>query len=162
MNLYLRLLYTLLVSYVQGKGSVFDEHTLKFRTWPHDLDLNFHMNNGRYLTLMDLGRVQFVIRAGLMRRLLDEGWMPVIGGVQMRFYRSILPLQKFELKTKVLSWDDKWVYFNQTFHVSGELMASGTVRALVRSKEGTVPVGDLLLLIGAPSQPPAPPPNMPF
>ena len=26
------------------------------RVWPNDLDTNAHMNNGRYLTLMDLGR----------------------------------------------------------------------------------------------------------
>src|SRR3712207_8312043 len=29
---------------------------LKGRVLPNDLDAHFHMNNGRYLTLMDLGR----------------------------------------------------------------------------------------------------------
>lgn len=41
-----------------------DTSVLKMRTWPGDLDINFHMNNGRYLTLMDLGRFNLTIRSG--------------------------------------------------------------------------------------------------
>src|SRR6185503_3961101 len=33
------------------------ESNLSLRVWPNDLDLNIHVNNGRYLTLMDLGRM---------------------------------------------------------------------------------------------------------
>ena len=29
---------------------------ISLRVWPNDLDVNFHVNNGRYLALADIGR----------------------------------------------------------------------------------------------------------
>ena len=54
MNLYLRLLWTLLRSWRLPPLTI--EHTLKrtMRVLPNDLDINGHMNNGRYLTTIDL------------------------------------------------------------------------------------------------------------
>jgi thioesterase superfamily protein len=45
----------------------FGEARLRFRILPHDLDLNFHVNNARYLSFMDLGRVDLMGRLGLFR-----------------------------------------------------------------------------------------------
>ena len=54
MNLYLRLI--LLLFRIQGlpRRGLFDASRVSFRVLPNDCDLNFHMNNGRYLTFMDL------------------------------------------------------------------------------------------------------------
>ena len=46
------------------------------------------MNNGRYLTLMDLGRADLVIRSGLWRAVLRHGWAPVVSAVKIRFRRE--------------------------------------------------------------------------
>jgi acyl-CoA thioesterase FadM len=155
-NLYFRLLYTLIVSYFQGPATPAEPMVLRFRTWPHDLDLNFHMNNGRYLTLMDLGRVQFMIRFGLFCTIVRKRWMPVIGAVHFRFRRSLSPFQKFELHTRILSWDEKWVYFEQKFMHKNELMAVGHVKGLIRDRNGNIPTEKLLQLMGysgAPNEP---------
>jgi len=66
-NLYLRLLRLWLKV---RRGSVeqqLNSSRLPLRVWPNDLDLFGHMNNGRYLTLMDLGRLQIVMKSGLLR-----------------------------------------------------------------------------------------------
>ena len=44
-----------------------DESAVGFRVLPGDLDVNVHLNNGRYLALMDLGRFDLLIRGGLLR-----------------------------------------------------------------------------------------------
>jgi acyl-CoA thioesterase FadM len=143
MNLYLRLLYTIIVSWRRG-GQLGEEQVLRFRTWPHDLDLNFHMNNGRYLTLMDLGRVQLMLRLGFGGKILRSGWMPVIGSVHMRYRRSLAPFRAFELRTRILAWDEKWFYLEQRFFDREDLLATGLVKGLFRRKGGTVPTAELL------------------
>ena len=85
-----------------------DVSVLRFRAVPTDLDLNMHMNNGRYLTLMDLGRIDLMMRTGMGRLVIREKWMPVIASAMVRFRRSLLPFQKSELHTRLLCWDDKW------------------------------------------------------
>ena len=78
MNLWLRLLWLLLTARWRGPLSLpRDSSTLRFRVWPHDLDLSFHLNNGRYLTLMDLGRLDVMVRSGLWREVLHHKWTPI-------------------------------------------------------------------------------------
>lgn len=150
MNLYIRLLKTFLVSYWQGRARLADVLELHFRVWPNDLDFNLHMNNGRYLTLMDLGRMQFILRTGLMGFVVRERWMPMVGAAHFRFRRSLAPFQKFTLESRLLSWDEKWVYFEQRFVSRGELVGIGHVKGLIRDRNGNIPTQRLLELMGEP------------
>lgn len=158
MNLYFRLLYTLVVSFWQGRASVHSEHRLRLRTYINDLDMNMHMNNGRFLTLMDLGRVQLMIRLGLFFPILKNRWMPVVAAIHMQYKKSLAPLQAFELVTTIHSWDEKWIYIEQKFLAHGQLLAIGMVKGVIKSSKGTVPIAELMALIGheTPSHQPIP------
>jgi hypothetical protein len=46
MNLLFRFLLTLLVSSFKSRLGIADISTVRFRVWPNDLDVNFHLNNG--------------------------------------------------------------------------------------------------------------------
>ena len=72
--------------------------------WPHDLDTSLHLNNGRYWTLMDLGRTDIMIRSGLWRSVLRNGWVPVVGAGQIRFRRELRPFEAFRLETRIVAW----------------------------------------------------------
>lgn len=112
------------------------------RVWPNDLDLNLHMNNGRYLTLMDLGRTDLLLRAGLGRTLLRERWMPVITGSVVRYRRSLAPFQKFDLETSIIGWTGNSIFMEHRFIIAsgrgrGEVAATATVRGtLLDSSSG--------------------------
>jgi acyl-CoA thioesterase FadM len=41
---------------------------LNLRVWPNDIDFNLHLNNARYLSVMDYGRIHMLARAGLLSR----------------------------------------------------------------------------------------------
>ena len=71
MNLYFRLLITILKALRAPRVTPGDTVELRLRMLPTDLDLNGHMNNGRYLTLVDLGLVTVFIRSG--------GSIPIVG-----------------------------------------------------------------------------------
>lgn len=160
MNLYFRFFWTVLASLFAKPARVAETEVLRFRTWPNDLDLNLHMNNGRYLTLMDLGRFQFIIRTGLFGPILRNRWQPVVGEVHFRFRRPLAPFQKFELHTKLASWDEKWVYFEQSFHSRGELIGVGHAKAVIRRGKGYVPVAELMKISGQKVGTPPPVPVM--
>src|SRR5262245_28048161 len=107
-NLYLRLLKLLLsLPFVRRRG-LFDVSCIHFRSWPTDLDLNMHINNGRYLTLMDLGRVHLLAQMGLLGTVVRRGWQPVLTAAEINFVRAIGPFRKFALVTRLLTWDEKY------------------------------------------------------
>lgn len=122
---------------------------LVFRVWPNDLDVNVHMNNGRFLSVMDLGRFDLSFRTQLGRAMLRNRWTPLVGGVTIRYRRSLDPFERYELHTRLLGWDAKWFFLEQRFlKQGGDLAAEAVVRALFRGKDGNVPVAEVLRQMG--------------
>lgn len=128
---------------------------LTFHVLPNDLDLNGHMNNGRYATLMDIGRLDMVLRNGLMRVMMKDKSIPVLGSIQMRFRIPLHLWQTFRLETRVICWDDKWIYLEQKFVIAkgkkaGAIAAIGLIKGgFYNTKERiTVPTQDLLDILG--------------
>ena len=156
MNLYLRLFYMLIATFFKPKvADELDETRLRFSVWPNDLDLNGHMNNGRYLTIMDIGRMDFVLRLKLAGYVIRNGYIPVLSSVTMRYRLPLLPLQKYTLSTRILCWDDKWVFMEHRFIIrggnkDGAIAAIGLVKGSFFSKKirGTIPTGDIMAAIG--------------
>src|SRR5262245_38207917 len=111
-----------------------DVSRLTFRVLPTDLDLNGHMNNGRYLTIMDLGRLDHVLRSGLWRPIWRNGWAPMLGSAAIRFRRELRLFQRFTLETRIAAWSDTTAVMEQTFFVaSGRHKGQVAARALVRA-----------------------------
>lgn len=154
MNLYLRLLWLLWrLRSVQRRG-LFEESRIAFCVWPGDCDLNLHMNNGRYLTFMDLGRVHLTAQSGLLREALRRRWMPVLAAADITFIRSLKPFQRFELVTRLLTWDEKYIYLEQGFESGGKLCAQAYVKGVFLHKGMRVPNAEILRAIGYGDAPP--------
>ena len=133
-----------------------DESAVSFRVWPGDLDINLHMNNGRYLTLMDLGRLDLIIRMGLLGALIRRRWRPMVGSEFIRFRRGLRPFQRFTLRTRIVTWDEKWVFIRQSFEVEGRAVALGVIKGLFRSPSGNVPSRQLVEAVSPGTPPPHP------
>lgn len=156
MNLFFRLL-TICISYVFDRSRIgpLDISRLKFTVWPFDLDANVHMNNGRYLSIMDLGRLDLIVRMGIMKTVLKNKWMPVLSAATIRYRISLTPFQKFKLESRVIWWDEKWFYMEQRFIISGG-QKDGAVAAIAFVKgsfyckrlKTTVPTSELITLMG--------------
>ena len=134
--------------------SLMDESVLKLRVWPTDIDVYGHMNNGRYLTVMDLGRTDLALRTGLFRLWMERRWKPLLGSATIRYRRSLTPLRRYQLHTRLLCWDDKWFFFEQRFRRHGELHAVAMAKGLVRGSQGNVPPQELFSTLGGPAESP--------
>ena len=110
---FLRLSALMLSEGRKPRIGVFDMHVLPMRCLPNDLDGFFEMNNGRILTLYDLGRFGMAIRMGLWEVLKREGWGLVVAGSSVRYRARITGLQRFELRTRLLGWDARFFYIEQ-------------------------------------------------
>jgi len=108
---------------------------LSFRVWPHDLDLSGHMNNGRYLMLMDLGRLDIIARSGLLRPAWRNGWTPIASGIQIRFRRELRLWQRVRLETRLVAWQAQHVVMEQRFVITSGPHA-GHLAALALFKGG--------------------------
>jgi hypothetical protein len=77
MNLYYRLIPVLLRMWCALGRALLDQSRVAFRVILTDCDLNFHLNSGRYLSFMDLGRVYLKRQTMLLKIILDgcEYWL---------------------------------------------------------------------------------------
>ena len=149
MLLLLRTLRVLLLGLLSRRRELLDESRLRLRVWPNDCDLNFHLNDGRYVSIGGLGRVDLLVRTGLLRLGRKRGWFPVVGTALIRYRRSLMPFERFMLRTHVLAWDAKWVYMEHLFERrDGSLAARLLVRALLRTKTGPVATAEVLTALG--------------
>ena len=168
MNLWFRLLHVVLAAFWRPKlDPVAEVSRLRFRVWPHDLDLSMHMNNGRYWTLMDLGRVDVMIRSGLWRGILKHRWVPVVSAGTIRFRRELRLFQTFTLETCIVAWNETSVVMEHRLVSNGRqsrpiVAASALARAGLydRKAKAFVPVRHLFDEIGIDPAIPAPSPDV--
>jgi acyl-CoA thioesterase FadM len=163
MNLWLRLIWLALTSW-RRPALVGSDGTsrLAFRVSPLDLDLSLHMNNGRYLTLMDLGRLDFLVRTGLWRAVRRHKWTPIASAIAIRYRRELRPFARFDLETRLVSWAEASVVMEQVFVLaSGPYKGQVAARALFkggiysRSERKFVDTARLMREIGVTVQSPA-------
>jgi len=143
-NLLLRLFGILIGSLFRSPLRPLDPSMLTLRVWPTDLDINGHMNNGRFLTVMDLGRLDLIARTPLGKTALKNRWQPLVASIFIRYFRSLSPFQKYQLRTRVVGWDEKWFFIEQRFERDGEVIAIGFVKGLFRRRTGNVPIAEVL------------------
>jgi len=135
MNLVFRMLYVFVLSRFRGPldfGKPVSR--LSLRVLPNDLDINFHMNNGRYLTICDLNRVDLFIRTGLLKAMFKRGWIPVIAEHTMTYKKPLGLFDRYEVQLEVTYSDDKYFYMTHTFIKDGLIMAEGTSKGCVYAR----------------------------
>lgn len=145
----IRLVWALLTTRFRPRIEPLDEGVLQMRVWPNDLDFNMHVNSGRYLSLMDIGRVELFGRMRFMREVLRRGWRPINGGTMITYRRSLFLFERFVVRSRIVCWDEKWFYFEQVLErLNGELVSTANVRGLVRASDGNIAPSTFFSLMG--------------
>lgn len=155
MNLYIRFIILLIKRFfVQKPIDLFSKCRTSFIVQVTDLDLNFHMNNGIYLSIMDLGRMDLLIRSGVFFKLLRNGYYPVVVSEVIRFKKSLSLFQHFEMETYIDAWDEKDFYIAQKFFVNNEIIAEGYIRGRFkkRGRKSSLTTNELFETMGHPSK----------
>ena len=141
---------------------VLDEDVVRLRVWPQDIDFNFHLNNARYLSFMDYGRIHLMAATGILTPAIRHRWQPLVGSISITYRRSLGFLAPFDLSSRMLCWDEKWMYMEQVFRLNDGrlndrrlndgrskdgLAAIAWVKGLFRGAEGNVPPQKIVDLV---------------
>ena len=124
---------------------------IRLRVWPWDCDINLHLNNGRYLTMMDYGRFHLIARARLVGPILRHRWTPLVSGCDIRFLRPLGPMSSFTLTSRLAWWDEKYFYIEQNFTRGNVIYARALLRGLFRAPGRNAPTADVLHAAGVPT-----------
>jgi acyl-CoA thioesterase FadM len=134
---------------------LFEAHRSHHRCWPWDLDLWRELNNGRTLTLYDLGRIPLTIRLRLPPVLARHGWGMTVAGATVRYRRRVRAFQRVEMRSRLLGWDAHFLYIEQAMWRGGEALNHVLLRQAVTGPEGIVPPARLVAALGGPDASPA-------
>lgn len=148
MNLWLRMLWYLLTAATRKPVRPLDPTTLGMIVLPNDLDINGHVNNGRYFTLCDIARVDLARRTGILAVAKRLKAMPVVGDAMARYRRDLKLFHRFEIQSQVLGWDHRWVYIEHRIMQMGRVCVLIVVRGGFKSKTGLVHPADLAEALG--------------
>ncbi len=164
MNLWLRMIWLLAATPFRPRlRPPLGVSRLTFRVLPNDLDVNLHMNNGRYLTIFDLGRFDLILRMGLAGPARRQGWIPVLSAASVLFRRELRLLQKFVVETRIVWWSGTQLVMEHralTREADGRegVAARAMMGGGIYQRKGRrfVPVVELFEAIGLPYQDPPP------
>lgn len=124
---------------------------VRLTTLPTDIDLLQHMNNGRYLSLFDLGRWDLLVRTGLWDVMKARGWYAVVSSETVTFRKSLNLWQRFDVESRMIGHDDKAVYLEHRAVVDGEVYARAIIRArMMKRSGGTLSHEELFAAVGRP------------
>lgn len=126
----------------------FEAHVSHHRCLPQDLDPWWELNNGRTLTLYDLGRIPMGRRLGLDRALKANGWGMTVAGNSTRYRRRVRLWDRVEMRSRFVGWDARFLYVEQSMWRGGECTSQVLVRSAVTSREGIVPPVQLARALG--------------
>ncbi len=117
---------------------------VRLRVWPNDLDANFHVNNGRYLALADIGRLQWFVRTGALSVARKQQAFPVVGDAIAKFRRDLKVFQSFEIQTRLLGWNEKWGFIEHRFVRNHRVIGVVAIRGVFKGPDGPLDPGVLL------------------
>jgi acyl-CoA thioesterase FadM len=127
--------------------------SIRLTTLPTDIDILMHMNNGRYLSLFDLGRWDLLVRTGLWDAMNSRGWYAVVSSETITFRKSLHLWQRFEVESRFLGHDDRAVYMEHRAVVDGEVYTRAIVRArMLKKTGGHVSIEELFAATGHPGE----------
>lgn len=128
-------------------------HVSQHICWPWDLDMWLELNNGRSLTLYDLGRIPLAMRTGLAGTLRREGWGMTMAGASVRWRRRVRVFDRVEVHSRCVGWDARFLYLEQSMWLRGEAASAVLYRAAITGVSGIVPTAEVLRALGTPETP---------
>ena len=134
---------------------LFDTHVSRLICWPWDLDPWVELNNGRTLTLYDLGRLPLSRRTGFERLLREQGWGLTVAGSSTRYRRRVTVFARLTMHSRCLGWDDRFLYMDQSMWKGNECASQVLIRSAIVSKAGIVPPARMAQAMGIPTESPA-------
>ncbi|WP_323768105.1 acyl-CoA thioesterase [Antarctobacter sp.] len=132
-----------------------ETHVSTHLCMPWDLDLWMELNNGRTLTIYDLGRIPLGYRTGLFDVLQRERWGLTVAGSVVRYRRRVRLFDKIKMHSRLLGWDKRFIYIDQSmWKANGDCASHAVYRTALTDANGIVTTDRSTTALGAPADSP--------
>lgn len=135
--------------------AITDTHVSHHICWPWDLDLWWELNNGRTLTLFDLGRFPMAIRMGVTGMMRDNRWGLTVAGSAVQYRRRVRAFDRVEMRSRCIGWDARFLYVEQALFRGDVCTSHVVLRKAITSSKGIVPTAEVMAALGQSMQSPA-------
>lgn len=152
---FIRLLKEILKCRSAPRLGLADAHVSTHVCWPWDLDPWMELNNGRTLTLFDLGRIPFGHRIGLAAAMQANGWRVTVAGASVRYRKRVRPFDRLDMVTRALGWDERFIYIEQSMWRGAECTSHMLLRLAVIDANGIVGPQRVISAMGSHAPSPA-------
>ena len=109
------------------------------RCWPWDIDPFAELNNGRSLTLMDIGRLSLLTRIGLVALARAQGLRLTMAGSRVQYRARVRPFAPMEIRSRLLGRDARFFYIEHLTLTRGVPAHHALYRAVVVGPTGLAP-----------------------
>ena len=147
---FVRLAKEMIKSSVATPLAIDEIHVTHHICWPWDIDMFFELNNGRSLSIYDLGRLPLAHRAGFLKLIRTQKWGMSMAGATVRWRHRVTVFQRFEMRSGVLGRDDRFLYLHQTMWRKGKALSSVVYRVAVTDKNGILHTQKVADALGIP------------
>ncbi len=116
-----------------------ETHAIRTRCWPWDIDPFMELNNGRSLTLMDIGRISMFARLRLRAHLAERGLRLTMAGSRVQYRARVLPFAGMEIRSRVIGSDARFLYVEHLTLTRGKPAHHALYRVAIVGPDGIVP-----------------------
>jgi acyl-CoA thioesterase FadM len=111
---------------------------LRRRVGLGEIDFNGHMNQAAYLQVMELGRVDWLIRSRGWRHFEGLGIKPVVASQSITYRRELKPRQAYLMDTRAVGLDGRLLVFETYLIVGGRVHAKGEAKLIFIGPDGVL------------------------
>lgn len=145
----IRTLNSALLAKRAGPLELTDTDKTVLRIWPNDLDAFLELNNGRTITLYDIGRTSLALRTGLITAVRQNHWGLAVAGSFVRYRKRVTVFQKLEMRTRLIGRNGRFILMEQAMWRGDTCTSHMLVRTVVTSQAGVVDPADVLEALGS-------------
>lgn len=111
---------------------------MSFRALPLiDTDLTRVFTHS-YSMFMAFARWELLFGSEFRKLAIKRKWAPITTAETVTYRRSIRALEKFQVTTAIVHWDDQRFYVEHRFFCKGRLCLRALVEGMIRSPEGVL------------------------
>ncbi|MEM7547724.1 MAG: acyl-CoA thioesterase [Pseudomonadota bacterium] len=136
-------------------------HVNRMRAMPWDIDPLGDLNNGRIITLTDVGRIALAQRVGLMAAVRRNRWGLAMAGSAPHYRKRAGLWQRLEFHSRFVGRDARFIFIEHSMflgHENAKIPAFNAMcRTVITSRGRLVPTDKVMAEIGHPDwNPPLP------
>ena len=85
-----------------------------------------------------------------------KGWGLAVAGASVRYRKRVKMFDRIEMYSRLLGWDERFIYMDQTMWVRGACTSQALLRsAITQGKRGIVPPAEMAVAMGLSGESPA-------